>query len=447
MPTLNTNTQELSFKDLILDEQMITEGVTPIKRKRNVAQYNVVLASDPDFVIERILSGKKKQLVILISQKQYYIKNVDNGAIEVLTPKNLSSFLRDANDLDPQVSWLGKMNPGINLSKSFISLIENDIFVDYAKHGDVRMRYGAGGNQDCNWRIAAIEKNDVMNAILKTMYSCVPKDIIRKAIAKAMTLELPLSSDEPIVKKLCGVIRERTNAKYCMDNISVDGFKRYLKEYIINPALEGGAFPINYREYGFFDEVKFDIDSFIEYAIYERIRQGEALNYAHFFNVWGDVLRMQRQLRGKIWDKYPKNLNSLHAILSYKCMIMEQELDEERFKKNAEIMRKYNWEDGKYIIISPENKQDMLDEATQQANCLASYTKAVASCETQIYFLRTKKEPEKSLVTFEIRNGELRQAFRASNKTPSDKEMDIIYNWCDEFGFKHDKNSNVPLAV
>lgn len=195
----------------------------------------------------------------------------------------------------------------------------------------------------------------------------------------------------------------------------------------------------------------FDPDKFIEYAVYQRIREGQAFSSFDWFQTWEDTLRMEKQLFGKVKEKYPKNLHTYHNQISFLFNQKQAEIQEADFaRRNNELLVR-NWSDGKYIIRCPENGDDFLDEAHQQANCLASYVDAYSEGRTDIFFMRRVDDPEHSLVTIEVRpNGDgqlaLRQAYRASNRNPSKEEMNVIHTWCDRFGIVFNSNY-CPMCV
>lgn len=87
MPETNTSPAAVSLKDNIID----LDGA---KQKPSVA-YEVVLENNTDFILRRQTQKVQKDLVILVSQGLYYIRDCKNGAIDPVTIGNLRSFLRD----------------------------------------------------------------------------------------------------------------------------------------------------------------------------------------------------------------------------------------------------------------------------------------------------------------------------------------------------------------
>lgn len=180
----------------------------------------------------------------------------------------------------------------------------------------------------------------------------------------------------------------------------------------------------------------FDLKTLTDYMTYAPVKQGYG-SFSMMSQDWNDVLNMQEQLYGKLVNKYPEDLNSYHLLLSSKCRLIERAIDKEKFRVHAEREKAFRWESDEYMIISPEIPADMTDEATQQSNCLSSYIKSFTDDVTDIYFMRYKKTPDKSLVTIEVNNGRVRQAFEACNRQITEKESRFIQKWAENFGIEY----------
>ena len=175
-------------------------------------------------------------------------------------------------------------------------------------------------------------------------------------------------------------------------------------------------------------------DALLEYVYYERIRQGYADDPWHFWQEWIDTLDMQKLVKGRIYDKYPKNLAGDHRLLSWKTRLLQQEIDEKIFQQQVERTSSNAWKQKGWLIAPPTCKDDILEEARQQSNCLASYVKAFQKGASDIYFMRRAEDPEKSVVTIEVRGGSLNQALGACNRRATNEEMGVVLEWCQKFG-------------
>ena len=183
----------------------------------------------------------------------------------------------------------------------------------------------------------------------------------------------------------------------------------------------------DYRKLFFSDVLEkarvFSLKEFSEYL-------ASIINVRDGVSVWADTLQLQENIYGKVKNKYPEDLKVAHDMYSLVAARLAVEIDEKKFNKHVEKLKNLEWEDEHYIYICPKTKNDIFDEASQQSNCLAGYISAFTNGISDIMFMRDKKKPEVSLVTIEVRDGKLRQAYRACNNMPSSKELDSLHEWC-----------------
>lgn len=105
-----------------------------------------------------------------------------------------------------------------------------------------------------------------------------------------------------------------------------------------------------------------------------------------------------------------------------------------RARANALADKSYS--DDVYLIRPVASVSEMVEESERQHNCLATYVGKVAAGETDIWLMRRASDPDKSLVTVEVRDGAIRQAFRACNEVPSGKELRWLSEWCGRVGYR-----------
>jgi hypothetical protein len=136
-----------------------------------------------------------------------------------------------------------------------------------------------------------------------------------------------------------------------------------------------------------------------------------------------DYCRMMSRISPK-YDKYPRNFLTTHKIATRNYNRLKTTFDEIAFKRRVNKTMEHTIDN--YKIIYPESTQDIKDEAVQQNHCVASYIANVINGECDILFLRTKDEPDKSLVTLEIRNSKVVQAKGKFNRDVNSEEQSII---------------------
>ena len=101
-----------------------------------------------------------------------------------------------------------------------------------------------------------------------------------------------------------------------------------------------------------------------------------------------------------------------------------------------EALADKSFADDSYLIRPVASASEMVEEGERQRNCLATYADAVAEGMTDIWLMRRANDPDRSHVTVEVRDGEVRQAFRACNQVPSDSELRWLAAWCERVGYR-----------
>lgn len=145
-----------------------------------------------------------------------------------------------------------------------------------------------------------------------------------------------------------------------------------------------------------------------------------------------DYIYMARDLHLDLREKkvlYPNDLLDKHDELYNQLQIIKDPLINEKISHIGNLLSINNYEDDKYIIIPAISIDDLIDESKQQHNCVRTYADRIANGECQIYFLREKKQINKSLVTIEVRNKRVEQARIKYNELPNDELKRIINKW------------------
>ena len=122
---MSSTTKDVTIQDYILNS---------IPAKSPTVKYEVVAQNNTDFIVRRTTLKTQRELVILISQGIFYVKDTKQQSIEPVTLALLKSFLRYLKDDLPlnQVLWMPILN---NESADYIDrIISNDILVDMCRH-------------------------------------------------------------------------------------------------------------------------------------------------------------------------------------------------------------------------------------------------------------------------------------------------------------------------
>lgn len=141
------------IKSYILSEDVMKELKRPVAKQRKHKKvapkvtYDVVLQADCDFIIEKRKGKTLQQLVILVSQKQYYLQTAE-GKRELLRVTNLREYLNDVEDeiMLPEVTWLSGLKPGREFARSLVKAIQYDDSVNMIR----RKLYYLYEKEDCS---------------------------------------------------------------------------------------------------------------------------------------------------------------------------------------------------------------------------------------------------------------------------------------------------------
>lgn len=178
------------------------------------------------------------------------------------------------------------------------------------------------------------------------------------------------------------------------------------------------------------NEFNYDYKKLIDY-IYDYLPNREGFTNSDLaMNQLKDYVSMIKQMGGKIRDKYPKYLKVKHDIMVVNFNVFKKEYSEELFQKRKRP--ELEWKNKDYVIKIPQTTQDIKDEGIQNNNCVGSYVGRVINGDTYIVFLRNIKTPDESLVTVEIKDNSIVQAYRSANTNITYKDMLALKQFCKE---------------
>lgn len=184
---------------------------------------------------------------------------------------------------------------------------------------------------------------------------------------------------------------------------------------------------------------KYEYKSLLKYLCFLQDYEG----YNYYVDIMNDLLdyvKMSDQIamicdrKGK-FEKYPHFLASKHKIVSTNYHIIAKNMEEKLFAQRYDGSLEYTY--GKYCIIEPKTTTDILKEAQEMHNCVASYIDRIIEGRTHVVLMRERAEPDNSLVTVEVKEGHIKQAYQACNT--------IITSEQREFLEKYAKNKNLIL--
>lgn len=161
------------------------------------------------------------------------------------------------------------------------------------------------------------------------------------------------------------------------------------------------------------------LDNFIKYFKENKLKDS---------TMYLDYLRFAKKLKLDLKNKkylFPKNLKQAHDDLERQIEIMEQQINNEMILERIKTLSKNIYKNKKFKIFPADSVESLLDESQQQNNCVRTYVDRYAEGECDIYFMRKLDNPEKSLVTVEVRENKVVQK-RTKNNDITTEEQDIF---------------------
>ena len=416
--------QGLDIRELAKQAKALQRGeiVNPEKKVvGSTLQFKIALANYPDFCIERTTAKTRQLIVIMPSCKGYYVKSFkgEDEYIEELTPELYSKFTAGMNDLDlPEGFWLRRVCAGKKFGDLLLRALKGDKSETYAemikyhiapKLEDLHL--GDWGTPDGNEYVGAYKNQPVLyreffNSNKAKMVLSNSKNFVNHLVE-----DFGLNNARDFLTQLDLSLVEITNGYY-----GGIGGSRY-----------GASKP--------YPDMEMKYESFRDYVLYQSVFMGYGKTIGTFFNEWMDSIKMQKDIYHKIKEKYHDNLPLWHSQLSYKSQCMREQIDEMKMQDMVDLAKLYQGTSGKYVFIAPTCKQDFLDEAQMQQNCLASYVSKFVEGDCIIMFMREKKDPTQSLVTIEIRKDDdgnythLNQKYQSRNRQCTAEQSDAIDKW------------------
>jgi len=402
----------VKVKDFVVEVPTIAQ--IPKKKQVNTQpkfKYEVILQNNTDFVINKKTKSTDMNLVVLVSQSNFYIKDNKTDVISPLTEPKLRGFFNHIlnesyHELD-KVDWWKKEKVSTNFDK-MLELKGNTAMQTMYKHGFYLPNY------ECKDYKEIIEQN------IKLFRYCYDKVYNS---GKNFSDILKVASQ---VEKLINF----NNAKMFIDAIAESNIR-------IN---------LNWNEYGTFvtttTKYSLNFNRYIEYICHDLYTQGISEFNHNRFQTYIDYLDMQVKLYGEIKEKYPKHLATEHDIITLKYNTYKRYSQDLIMLNVMENQKELLYQKGDYSIVLPTSTVDIVDEGINQSHCVASYVDKVLDNKTLILFMRRKESLGESLITIEVKDKTISQAKGFANRRPTQTEDAFIKQWAKEKKLNYKKEND-----
>lgn len=182
-----------------------------------------------------------------------------------------------------------------------------------------------------------------------------------------------------------------------------------------------------------------DVDSFLNFCL--RMYNVEGLDLKDLFETrhYKDYLNIEKILKNHKMtkmDKYPQHFLSTFHISKREYAIRKQELDENAFKHQCDNFRHLEEKFKKYSIVVPKKTTDIEDEADGLKHCVRMYIPKVINGDTLICFLRDNEDIDTPLITIEVKEGFVTQAYGLHDSKPSEEQLDVLRKWAKKHSLK-----------
>ena len=410
MQSENTANKTVNLKDYIIDV-----GSAAAKA---AATYEVVLENNTDFIIKRRTLKTERELVILVSQGLYYIKESKSGNIDPITPASLQSFLRDLKDgfiTLHEVHWLSMIFR--ESAELIMKVISDESLTDMCRHNCLVNMHNP------SWYITYWKQN---RKLFMRLYNMFPEGAM--ADRKKYQTSIPVIF---WIEETYGA----NEAMYFAEKLVQSGVSEFDasergSRYYTDPAYaphEAGHFKKLMES-----DYNINLRRFIDYVFFDLYAQGYSSVTRDFFSEYMDFLDMQKKIYGKVKEKYPAHFKTEHDIMALKVNQAIVAARCENFSAQAEEIKELEYSGRGYSIVIPTKPEELADEGINLSHCVGQYIDRVANGECHILFLRRRATPDKSLVTLQLSGKQICQAQGSNRRNITDEERSFLMRWARE---------------
>lgn len=145
-----------------------------------------------------------------------------------------------------------------------------------------------------------------------------------------------------------------------------------------------------------------------------------------------DYISMANEQKMNLKDKkilYPQNLKNQHDTLQHQLQIKKDRIITKKISQRYAKIKINEFQDKKYVIYPVKSIEELIDESSQQNNCVKTYAERVAKGQCDIYFMRLIKDINHSLVTVEVRENKVVQKRTKNNEKITMDQNKFLNLW------------------
>jgi hypothetical protein len=393
---LKEKTSMVNIQDYLLNESP-TKSTKP-------QPYEVILQNETDFIISHKKAKSEMELVILISEGLFYLRDKKTGNIEPIDIGKIKAFLRGLGNESialNEVKWLPSLSK--DTAKKLETIIFNPAYVEMYRN-KVLLDFHA-----LYWGEGLWKQNSQLFTKLFALLS--NSQLYHPGITTAFEIAKRFSDDEAV---------------YFAELLAKSGLVSYTPaRYRWNSNMDGF--------FHMFDEekpFKMDFRSFVEYIFIDAPSQGIVHIDEDFWTKYQSYLTTQIEIYGEIKDRYPRYLKTAHDVMALNARLISN--DVELTERPDEVMELAH--NGKeYSIIIPNNQRQIAEEGISLNHCVGTNAEKSGN---HIIFMRKSKTPEQPLVTLLFSKGRINQAVGQHRRGLNADERKFLENWGNENGIE-----------
>lgn len=156
-----------------------------------------------------------------------------------------------------------------------------------------------------------------------------------------------------------------------------------------------------------------------------------------------DYLCMCKELQYDVKNSFilfPRELKAAHDSVA-KTLKDKRTAEHEKAIAGSfdEWQKRYQYQSKELMMIPPHSAKEIVDEGAALHHCVRLYVKNVAEKKSVILFVRSVDEPDKSLCTVEVKDGQITQARGFDNEEPPAQITAFIEQWKQRVLYASDK--------
>ena len=421
----------VTVRDLILREPIAQTSRRKSATPTEPWRYDVAVSSGADVAVRRERGDKAEMLVTLVSQNQFYLKNERTGHVKALTPSAMLSFMCDWDATWP-FPWLPvERSPRPVTVERALAMLGDEGVRDLAKRdlvvlGDWR---GRANPRDVKRAAGALLGARCGRCALRAVEGMFEHDVAKAVVSVA-------------VGALHGAPYTMGDRAYAAAaNLRhVDELDRVesVRPDHVRAALAAG---VDLWAGGFVEGLARVLAEFDAHGVRadptKAIRHAESLVRERGERAlldWYRCVYVQSQVRGSVEDRWPSDPRSMLRTLDREMESARHLARAADFALRAHELARYEWDDGTFRVMAPQRPEDLVEESNLMHNCVRGYIDRHARGDTSVLLMRRSAAPEVPLVTVEVRDGSVRQAFQSHNRVIDAEQRDFLERWGERVG-------------